>query len=78
MTKPIPNYPQEIHIPQLTDCFIRRPTVLEATDLSDSTLFHLVRKGIFPKPYKLSERISAWKLSEVQAWIDSRKQGGES
>ena len=76
--KAIPDYPQEVAIPQLTDCFIRKPTVLGATDLTDSTLFHLVRKGIFPKPYKLSERISAWKLSEVQAWMDSRKHGGAS
>jgi prophage regulatory protein len=80
MSKPIPStpipamaYPQDIKLPQLTDCFIRKPTVLKATDLGDSTLFHLIRKGIFPKPYKLSARISAWKLSEVQAWIDSRK-----
>lgn len=78
MSKPIPSmaYPDEIKLPQLTDCFIRRPTVIKATDLTDSTLFHLVRKGTFPRPYKLSKRITAWKLSEVQAWMDSRQRVG--
>ena len=84
MSKPIPKtaypktaYPEDIKLPQLTDCFIRRPTILKATGLTDSTLFHLVRNGVFPRPYKLSSRISAWKLSEVQAWMDSRQRSGE-
>ena len=80
MSKPIPSmaYPEDIKLPQFTDCFIRRPTVLQATGLTDSTLFHLVRIKGFPRPYKLSNRISAWKLSEVQAWMDSRQRAGES
>lgn len=25
----------------------------------------------FPKPIKLSERVTVWKLSEIEAWINS-------
>ena len=27
----------------------------------------------FPKPYRLSARITAWKTSEVNAWLESKK-----
>jgi predicted DNA-binding transcriptional regulator AlpA len=27
----------------------------------------------FPKPVKLSARVTAWDISEVSAWLDSRK-----
>jgi len=31
----------------------------------------------FPKPIKLSPRVTVWKLSELEAWIESRRvQGG--
>lgn len=27
----------------------------------------------FPKPIKLSERVTVWKLSEIEAWVESRR-----
>lgn len=40
---------------------------------SAATLWRMVGDGRFPKPVKLSERVTAWPLAEVQAWLDSRR-----
>ena len=58
--------------PLLNDRFIRRRELLKITSFPSSTLTMLIQQGRFPKPYKLSERASAWKESEIKAWMDSR------
>lgn len=50
------------------------PEVLAITGLSRAHLYALAKKGVFPKPIKLSERSSAWLASEVDEWIDSKIQ----
>ena len=37
-----------------------------------SQVYKLVQQGRFPKPIKLGERGSAWLVSEVDAWLQSR------
>lgn len=51
---------------------VRRPEVEALTGLPKSTLYDYLQAGTFPPPVKLSARSVAWRLSEVQAWIDSR------
>jgi predicted DNA-binding transcriptional regulator AlpA len=36
---------------------------------SAPTLWRKVRDGSFPKPHKLSTRVTAWKVSQVRAWM---------
>jgi len=55
------------------DRFISDKECVRLTNLSRTTLWELTRRGDFPGKYKLSARASRRKLSEVQAWIDSRK-----
>lgn len=55
------------------DMFIRRPAVCQLTSLPSSSLTDLISKNLFPKPFKLSERMSAWKLSEVMEWMNTRE-----
>jgi len=45
---------------------------------SAPTLWRKVKEGTFPRPTKLSKRITAWKVSEVRAWMaaQSLKQEG--
>ena len=43
---------------------------------SDSTLFHLIRNGSFPRPYKLGKRLSGFKSTELDEWLLSRKASG--
>lgn len=68
---------QTAHLP---DRFIRRREVITITSLPSSTISDMVRAGKFPAPYKLTtdqtttgrHGTSAWKLSEITAWMDSR------
>jgi len=50
--------------------FLRLPQVLERIPVSKSTWWAGVRKGLYPKPVKLSERTSAWPESEIDAVCD--------
>lgn len=36
---------------------------------SPATLWRKVKSGDFPKPLKLSERVTAWNVGEVRAWM---------
>jgi prophage regulatory protein len=52
--------------------------LLKATEVAiyiktcKSQVYKLVQQGRFPKPIKLGERGSAWLVSEVDAWLQSR------
>lgn len=39
---------------------------------SASTLWRKVRAKTFPAPVKLSENVTAWRVEEVRAWMESR------
>ncbi|MBP8140577.1 MAG: AlpA family phage regulatory protein [Acidovorax sp.] len=43
-----------------------RPTPLP---FSPATFWRKVKDGAFPKPVKLGERITAWKVGDVRAWM---------
>jgi prophage regulatory protein len=57
---------------------LRLPAVAEKTSLSRSNLFRLVQAGKFPKPHKLSERVSAWDEAEVDDWLAAKFSRGAS
>lgn len=40
---------------------------------SSATLWRKVKSGEFPKPIKLSERVTAWKVEDIRAWMASRE-----
>jgi prophage regulatory protein len=39
---------------------------------SAPTLWRKVKDGTFPKPHKLSTRVTAWKVSQVRAWMQAQ------
>lgn len=47
----------------------KRPETPAPLPFSAPTLWRKVKAGTFPKPVKLSERVTAWKVSDVRAWI---------
>ena len=53
------------------DKLLRLPQVMELTGLAKSTVWKWVKEGKLPEPTKLSPRVSVWKQSEIQAFIDS-------
>jgi prophage regulatory protein len=55
-----------------TDTFLRDADVTRVTGLPRSTRYDLIKRGQFPKPIKLSERMAAWSAAEIAAWQQSR------
>lgn len=39
--------------------------------VSPSTVWRWVRRGVFPKPVRLPGRITAWRLQDLQDWLNS-------
>jgi predicted DNA-binding transcriptional regulator AlpA len=42
---------------------------------SNASLYRMISEGEFPAPLKLGGSRSAWRSSEIRAWIDSRPIG---
>ena len=40
---------------------------------SSATLWRLVKAGKFPAPVRLANRISAWPVEDVRAWMQARR-----
>lgn len=51
------------------DGLIRISEVVELTSLSRSTIYRMMRRGDFPEPTRISERIIIWKRAQVMAWL---------
>ena len=54
------------------DRLLRLPEVLEIVPIKKSTLYDLMRRGLFPKNIKLGSNIVAWVASEVYEWIANK------
>ncbi|MDO8699231.1 MAG: AlpA family phage regulatory protein [Rhodoferax sp.] len=54
----------------------KRPERPAPLPFSGPTLWRKVKAGTFPKPTKLSERISAWKVGDVRSWINTQSAAG--
>ena len=48
----------------------KRPSSPAPLPFSAPTLWRKVKAGTFPKPHRLSERVTAWKVGDVRAWIN--------
>ena len=50
----------------------KRPDTPAPLPFSAPTLWHKVKAGTFPKPSKLSERVTAWNVGAVRAWMTAQ------
>lgn len=50
------------------------PTILP---FSGSTLWRKVNSGEFPKPVKLSTRVTAWRVEDVRNWMAKVDEGSD-
>ena len=50
----------------------KHPTRPSPLPFSPATFWRLVASHKFPKPTKLSERVTAWKVGEVRAWLNQQ------
>lgn len=48
--------------------------VIAMTSLSKASIYRQVNAGTFPNSIKIGPRATAWILSEVEHWIESKKE----
>ncbi len=51
--------------------FLRQKQILEIVPFSSATLWRKTKNGTFPAPVKLSDRVTAWPVESVRAWMNS-------
>jgi len=57
--------------------FVRQAELVPGmVPFSPATLWRKVKSGEFPQPVKLSARVTAWRLEDVHAWMQSRTSVG--
>jgi prophage regulatory protein len=54
---------------------LRVKSVIERTGLSKTHLYRLIQAEKFPRPVKLSERVSVWDAALVDQWLSSKFEG---
>ena len=47
----------------------KRPERTAPLPFSAPTLWRMVKESRFPKPVKLGPRVTAWRVSDVRAWM---------
>jgi prophage regulatory protein len=56
----------------MTERFLRRDEVTRITGLPVSTIYEMMGRGAFPKSFRISPRLTAWRESELAAWQRAR------
>jgi len=52
--------------------FIRLKDVIKKTSIARSTVLLWVKENRFPKPIKLSPKVTIWDESEIDKWIKDK------
>ncbi len=64
--------------PQQIERFIRLPQVKQRVGMSKSQIYKLIEVAQFPKPIKVSKRISCWVDAEIDDWINNKIESRDS
>lgn len=57
---------------QMQKTVLRMPDILALLGISKATLYRMVEEGQFPAPFKISQRLNGWRLSDIQAWENNQ------
>lgn len=57
----------------MTETYLSDAQIAARIGVSRNSVWRWVRNGTFPKPIKLSERVTRWRASEVEAWAAERE-----
>lgn len=63
---------QAIRQTQSDKALARRRQVEQLVQLSRSTIYAAVKAGTFPAPVRIGARAVAWRISEVEQWLEAR------
>lgn len=66
-----------IHQTQSGKALARRRQVEQLVALSRSTIYAAVKAGTFPAPVRIGARAVAWRVSEVEQWLEARPLASE-
>lgn len=56
----------------MEDRFLRLREVKEIAALSRATIYRMMKTGQFPQSVRVGSRAVRWRLSDINAWMDSR------
>lgn len=62
----------------LTIAFVREATAAQMLGVSKRTIQRWEKEGGFPRKVKLGKNTSAYKLEEIERWIEERCNAGKS
>ena len=54
------------------DILLTRRQVEERCGLSTSSIYRLMREGLFPEPIRIGVRAVRWPSSEINTWLSTR------
>lgn len=57
----------------MSDRYLRVHEVAEMLSVGKSTIWAWSKKGDFPNGIKLSDRVTVWRLSEIEEWIRTKR-----
>ncbi len=49
--------------------YVRQSDLLRVIPFSAATLWRRVQRGRFPRPVRLSDRVTAWPVGAVRQWL---------
>ncbi|MFD3223373.1 MULTISPECIES: helix-turn-helix transcriptional regulator [Rahnella] len=52
--------------------FVRQRTLMPCLPFSHATLWRRVSAGTFPKPVKISAKITAWRAEDIRDWMNEQ------
>ena len=52
---------------------LREKELLTVIPFSKSTLWRNVQNGTFPKPIKLSEKVTVWEWADIESWLSTKR-----
>lgn len=57
--------------------FLRQAQLIpDVVPISSATLWRKCKTGEFPKPVKLSERVTAWRVGDIRHWLKEQSTEG--
>lgn len=66
----------QTQFPSRPKVFLSRPKVQVLTGLPTSTIYEMMKRGVFPRPVRLTPRRVAWIEDEILAWQEQRIASG--
>ena len=57
---------------------LRLPEVKRLTGLGRSSIYQMIKDGVFPRPVSLSLRAVGWTAGDIRLWLEARINNGKS